>query len=637
MIATGHVIADQYSILDHLSEGGMATVFTARRLSDAKIVALKVLREQYASDDEFVERFQREARAVSELDHPHMVHVYDSGRDGPIHFIAMEYVEGNNLKELIRREGPISPQLAMEIAAQVCDALEFAHSHGIIHRDVKPQNILLTQDGQVKVTDFGIARAASAATITETGTVLGSVQYLSPEQARGSLVGRSADIYALGVVMYEMVTGRLPFDGESPIAIALKHLNQEPLRPRTVFPALPERVEGIIMRALAKSPTDRYRSAGEMRRDLIGETDLWRVPPARPLLEETPTAVMRGLPGVQDQEVPAERPRVAPGMLIALAVLVVILGGAWGTWRAFSDYLSVPEVSVPNFLGKPLSDADEIARAAHLTLEVSERVYSSTVPSGAVISQDQPPGKAVKQGRAIGVAISLGSEMVIVPDVQRRSLLEARLLIDQARLRIGELREAFDEEVKGGFILSQDPQPNARVEVGRTINLVVSKGPPRLEMPPLVGRSLNDARRILQDLGVTLQEVRTTPTTDVEPGIVVAQSPPPGTRMRARDPVIVTVTVRPGEESTPPPSPVVTAQPQQPTRPDEKVTRVQLVVPGGNPEQDVKIVVIDEAGVRTVYQESLAPGSRVSEVIRTHGYTIIQVYIQGRLVQEIRP
>src|SRR5574341_1376933 len=192
----------------------MATVYTARRIDDGSIVALKVLREQYASDAEFVERFQREAKAVSELVHPHMVRIYDSGLDGAVHYIAMEYVEGANLKEYIRREGGLAPERALQIAAQVCDALEFAHGHGIVHRDIKPQNVLLTTDGQVKVTDFGIARALSSATITQTGTVLGSVQYLSPEQARGGAVGRPADLYSLGVVLYEMVTGELPFDGE---------------------------------------------------------------------------------------------------------------------------------------------------------------------------------------------------------------------------------------------------------------------------------------------------------------------------------------------------------------------------------------------------------------------------------------
>jgi len=633
VIVSGHVIAQQYEILDRISEGGMATVYTARRIADGAIVALKVLREQYATDIEFVERFQREAKAISELVHPHMVRVYDSGRDGTVHYIAMEYVEGANLKEYIRREGRLSPDRAVQIAAQVCEALDFAHSHGIVHRDIKPQNILLTADGQVKVTDFGIARALSSATITQTGTVLGSVQYLSPEQARGTTVGRSADLYALGVVLYEMVTGQLPFDGESPIAIALSHVHKAPPAPSGLVPGLPERVEGIISRALMKSSSDRYRSAGEMRADLLGETDLWRVPPAHRLMEDTPLTMV--LPG---GAVEAEAKTAPQSFALTVGVvLVMVVGGLWGGWRVFTGYLAVPEVTVPNFVGQPLEAAQRAADSAQLTLQVSDQVYSSDAPLDTVVSQDQPAGKVVKRGRMINVAVSLGTEVVLVPDVERRTLLEARLLLEQARLRVGEQRETFDEQVKGGFVIEQDPQPGARVARNRAVNLVVSKGPQRLEMPNLVGRPLPDARRLLQDMGVTLSEVRNTAATDIEPGIVVEQSPRAGTRIGAADPVSVTVTVRPGEESAPPATALVTAQAQPAPSPDEKLTDVQLVVPAGEPNQEVKLVVVDEAGVRTVLRKVLSPGTRISQSIRSRGYTIIQVYIQGRLVQEVRP
>ncbi|OFX15732.1 MAG: hypothetical protein A2V59_06670 [Armatimonadetes bacterium RBG_19FT_COMBO_69_19] len=630
MIAAGSMVAGRYEILDRISEGGMATVFRARRLEDGEIVALKILREQFASDVEFITRFEREARAVSELIHPHMVRVYDSGADGNVHFIAMEYVEGENLKEYIRRHSRLEAPRALEIAAQVCDALEYAHAHGIVHRDIKPQNILLTREGRVKVTDFGIARAMSSATITQTGTVLGSVQYLSPEQARGAAVGPSTDIYSLGVVLFEMVTGTLPFEGDSPIATALAHVNQTPPPPRGLAPALPVRVEGIILFALAKSPSRRYRTPGEMRGDLRGETEVWsRVSPHTFMEQTSPTLVL--------PPPPASRRRPLPlGLTVALITLV-LLGGAWGGWRAFSSYLFVPEVEVPNFVGRPLPMAQRVAASSGLTLSVRERVYSTSVASDAVISQDQPPGKSVKRGRVISVVLSLGPEIVTVPDVQRRSLIEARLLIEQSRLGIGELREQYDEDVRGGFVIAQDPQPGARVERGRPLNLVISKGPQRVEMPPLVGRPLKDARRMLEELGITLSEVRTSPTTEFEPGFVVDQSPGAGTRIRPVDRVTVVVTVRPGEEGTPPPTPVVTAQPQQPQRADEKVTRVQLIVPGGESEQEVRIIVIDEQGMRTVFERRLRPGARVTEVIRTKGYTIIQVYLQNRLVQEIRP
>ncbi|MGH2424968.1 MAG: protein kinase domain-containing protein [bacterium] len=635
MITRGRVIAGEYEILGRISEGGMATVYQVRRASDGQVLALKVLREQYAADAEFVERFQREAKAVSELSHPHMVHVFASGEDDGIHFIAMEFVEGEDLKRLLRRERRLPWSRAAEIAAQVCEVLEYAHAHGIIHRDIKPQNILLTKDGEVKVADFGIARAMSSATITQTGTVLGSVQYLAPEQARGSPVGRTADVYALGVVLYEMVTGSLPFDEDSPIAIALKHMDQDPPRPSTYAPDLPPRAEGIILRALAKAPRYRYQSADQMRWDLLGKTDLWKeLPPPKRTKEDTPPTVLLW-PGATAE--PEERRLMVPGPVLALGLIALVIGGVWGGWRAFSSYIAVPEVDVPNFVGKTVQAAEQSASERKLTLRVTEEAFSTDVAAGLIISQDQPAGKAVKVGRVVNVAVSLGPEMVGVPDVQRRALIEARLIIDRARLQIGELREAFDEDVKGGFVISQNPQPGARLERGSPIHLVVSKGPQRIQMPLLVGRSLTEARRMLQELGVTLAAVKTVPTADVNPETIVDQSPSPGTRIRAQDAVTVTVTVRPGQETTPPPSPVVTAQPQRPPSPEEKLTRVQLVVPGGDQDQEVKIVVIDERGVQTVFQKTLAPGDRVDERIRSRGFTIIQVFIQNKLVQEIRP
>src|SRR5256712_2998638 len=524
----GRILGGNYEVMGALGEGGMATVYRGRRVSDGRPVAIKVLREQYAHDRGFVARFEREAQAVARLSHPHMVQVLDSGRDGDVHFIVMEYVEGEDLKTLLRREHILPEKRAREIGAQVCEVLAYAHAQGIVHRDIKPQNILLTVDGEVKVTDFGIARALASAAITETGTVLGSVQYLSPEQARGTTVGRSADLYALGVVLYEMVTGQLPFDGESPIAIALSHVHKAPPAPSGLVPGLPERVEGIISRALMKSSSDRYRSAGEMRADLLGETDLWRVPPAHRLMEDTPLTMV--LPG---GAVEAGAKAAPQSFAVTVGVvLVMVVGGLWGGWRVFTGYLPVPEGTLPHFVGPPPEAAQRAADSAQLTLQVSDQVYSSDAPLDTVVSQDQPAGKAVKRGRMINVAVSLGTEVVLVPDVERRTLLEARLLLEQARLRVGEQRETFDEQVKGGFVIEQDPQPGARVERNRAVNLVVR---------------------------------------------------------------------------------------------------------AGEPNQEVKLVVVDEAGVRTVLRRVLSPGTRISQSIRSRGYTIIQVYIQGRLVQEVRP
>ena len=665
-LGPGAVLAGRYEILERIADGGTSTVYRARRASDGAVVALKILRDQYARDREFVERFTREARAAETLAHPHVVQVLESGRDGDVYFIAMEYVEGVDLKEHLRRMGRLEPADAERITQAVCEALDYAHGQGIVHRDVKPQNILLAADGTVKVADFGIARALSAVTITQTGTVLGSVQYLSPEQARGAGVGRTSDIYALGVVLYEMLTGRLPFEGDSPIAIALKHLHDAPPSPRAVEPSVPRRLEGIILKAMAKRSDDRYRSAREMASDLAGTTDQW----TEVLSDDDSTTRMFQVPGAASGSL--RRRRIA--RLAAAGGLAVAIG-LWTGWQVVSAYLNVPEVEMPRLVGRTMPQASEIVRQAGLVLDVSERAYSPTIAPDVILSQDQPPGKRVKQGRRIGVVVSLGPQLVAVPDVAQRTLQEAQLALDSARLRLGRLQEGYDDIVKAGSVLRQDPPAGSQVSIDSAVTLTISRGPAQVEMPSLIGRPLAEARKLLDERGLIITHVRTVASSEVEPGVVMEQTPAPATKFRpGQTPITITVSARPGEESAPPSAPVITAEPQpvetprgeptpratsrpsppaprgepgtpaaqptsRPTAPPGAVrrTRVQVVVPEGPASQEVRIVVIDESGVRTIYKAPHAPGDRVDQSVRTQGYTIIQVYIDNRLAQEVRP
>jgi eukaryotic-like serine/threonine-protein kinase len=639
----GRTLLGEYEIAGPLGEGGMATVYRGRRRSDGRSVAIKVLREQYAHDREFVARFEREAQALVQLSHPRMVQVFDYGRDGDVHFIVMEYIEGEDLKKQLQRVGALDEARARTIGAEVCEALAYAHAHGIVHRDIKPQNILLTADGRVKVTDFGIARALAAAGITETGTVLGSVQYLSPEQARGLGVGQSSDLYSLGVVLFEAVAGRLPFDGDTPIAIALKHIHEPvPVPQRDNGTPVSAETKQIIMKALAKNPRHRYRSAEELREDLIGAAAHWRDKWDARVAGTADTTTAIG--GVGDTRVAKVRRRQATpwlaGPLIAAAVglLVLIFAGMLG-WQSLSGYLNVPEVTVPDFVGKSLADAQGRARRDHLNVQVVQQSYSRTVPAGFVLAQDQPSGKPVKIGRLIGLTTSLGPELVRVPDVRRRSLLDARFMIEQARLTVGEIREAYDAAVPAGIILSQDPAPGASLERGTAVYLRVSKGPETLILPDLVGRPLDDARRMLDSLGVALRQVTQVPRVGIPPGQVVEMSPPAGTQIRHGDAVTVAISASPGG-AAPPSQPIVTGTPPAPVTPSDpnrKRAKVQLVVPEGAAKQFVKIVVIDAHGVRTVYEKPHAPGEVISTTVDGSGYTIVQVYIDNRLIQEIRP
>ena len=638
----GRTLGGRYEVLGPLSEGGMALVYRGRRLEDGRAVAIKVLRDQYAHNAEFVARFEREAQAVARLSHPHMVQIFDSGRDGDIHFIVMEFVDGEDLKTFLRRTGPLDEQRAREIGAQVCEVLDYAHSNGIVHRDIKPQNILMSPDGQVKVTDFGIARALASTTITETGTVLGSVQYLSPEQARGLGVGRSADLYSLGVVLYEATTGALPFDGETPIAIALRHMHEPPPLPRRNGAPLSEGMEGIILKALAKDARDRYRSAAEMRGDLVGETTHWR---ERAAAVDEDTAVIRRR--AAGEEAPRRRFR-PPAALVPYtpflagggALLVIFVGITVG-WQALHAYLNVPEVTVPEFVGRTIADAQTLARQDQLSVQVVQQNYSPTVPAGLVLAQDPPPGRTVKINRVVGLTTSLGAEMVAVPDLRRRSLEQARFSIEQARMIVGEIRETYDQTVPSGFILSQDPAPGAQVETGTAVNLTISKGQQTLVLPDLVGRSLNDARRTLQDLGVTLRSVRQVPRNDVPAGQVVGMVPPAGTLIQHGDAVSVSIAVRQSSGgNTAPPQPIVTATPQAlppSAAPGQRQVRIRLIMPQGPFHQSVRIVVIDQQGVHVAYEGIHSPGENLDRDVMGNGYTIIQVYIEGRLIQEIRP
>lgn len=634
----GRVLDGKYEVVGPLGEGGMAMVYRGRRLADDRQVAIKVLREQYAHDTAFVARFEREAQAVARLSHPHMVQVFDYGRDEDVHFIVMEFVEGEDLKTLLRRvDGVLPEDRAKEIGAQVCEALAYAHAQGIVHRDIKPQNILLSRDGQVKVTDFGIARALASAAITETGTVLGSVQYLSPEQARGLGVGQSSDLYSLGVVLFEVVAGRLPFDGDSPITIALKHIHEPPPIPRRDDQAVSLEMEHIILKALAKDPLDRYQSAEQMRGDLTGETTHWREAPS-PGVDDT--AIVRGGLRVGGRVRGQGTPWVlGPAVAAVVGLLVLGFAGMFG-WQALSAYMNVPEVPVPDFVGKSLADAQSRARHDHVNIQVLQQNYSRTVPSGFVLGQDQPAGKPVKIDRVIGLTTSLGPEMVRVPDVRRRPLLDARFMIEQARLVVGEVREAYDSGVAPGVILSQDPAPGASLERGTAVYLRVSKGPERLILPDLVGRPLDDARRMLDELGVTLRRVTQVSRTGVPPGQVVDMSPPAGTQIHHGDAVTVSIAAPLGGGGTPPPQPIVTGTPPAPVTPSDpnrKRARITLVVPGGAPKQTVKIVVIDSQGVHTLYEKAHAPGETVNAQVNGSGYTIVQVYLDNRLIQEVRP
>jgi tRNA A-37 threonylcarbamoyl transferase component Bud32 len=420
------VLGDRYTLLEVLGDGGMARVYLARDNVLDREVALKVLRDQHALDEALVERFRREARNAAALNHPNIVQVYDQGRDDDgTYYIAMEYVPGGTLKDRMAREGPLAPREAAGVASRVAVALEVAHGRGIVHRDIKPQNVLLGTSGEAKVADFGIARAASSKTMTETNLILGTAAYMSPEQVRGEPVGPASDLYSLGVVLYEMLTGRLPYEADDPIATAMKHINDPPPNPREVNPAIPEDMDALVVKLLAKRPEDRYGSAAELVEDLrrvrdglpplaVGLVDrsTARLPRDTGRTRTTPSAVAPGRGSRLPASLGARRRALLP--VLALFLGVALLGGlAWALTRNPSEQGTPGAggaglVQVPDVVGMSRFEATKHLAGAGLEPGSQDEAPSDEFAEGAVIEQDPGAGTQVERGTTVDLVVSTG-------------------------------------------------------------------------------------------------------------------------------------------------------------------------------------------------------------------------------------
>ncbi len=565
----------------------MSVVYRARDNYLGRLVSIKVLRQQFTADPAFLERFRREARAVAALSHPNVVSLYDVGQQGDCHYLVMEYVEGETLREKIQREGHLPPEEAVRIGVQVLAALGHAHARRVVHRDVKPHNILLTHEGLVKVTDFGIAQAAGWSTLVHTGTVIGSAHYFSPEQARGQPVDARSDLYSFGVVLYEMLAGRVPFDGENPVAVAVKHVQEEPTPLRALNPRVPAELEAAVARALAKDPARRFTSAGQFTQALL------RGQPMSGTRWQEDTIVLRERAGVRpsagpDPANPGAGPAVSAGdgplggsaaasasagdgppggagaasasggaadppekdgeasagrrwIFVGLTALLLALGAAgWGgyaVWRWFQ----VPVVKVPDVRRLSLTEASRTLRDRGLTSEVVAERQSNDLPANFVLDQDPPAGEEVKAGRTVSLVVSKGPELVTVPDVRGRHRQEAANLLENAGLGV-DVSERYDETVAQGYVIEQQPGRGTRVAGGSRVYLVVSKGPPPppFPMPDLVGSSVEDARRTLDQARLRVGRVTST-LSGFPAGLVAEQSPAAGLRVREGEAVDLVV------------------------------------------------------------------------------------------------
>ncbi|MGI6097651.1 MAG: Stk1 family PASTA domain-containing Ser/Thr kinase [Dethiobacteria bacterium] len=538
----GKLLDGRYKVLAKIGQGGMAKVYKGLDTLLNRYVSIKVLREQLTEDQEFVRRFRREAQAAASLSHPHIVNIYDVGQESDIYYIVMEYIDGQTLKSYLSERGRLPVSEAVEITRQICEALVHAHQHNVIHRDIKPPNILITRNGCVKVTDFGIARAASSATVTYGNSILGTVHYFSPEQARGSHVGEQSDIYSLGIVLYEMLTGRVPFSGESPISIALKHLQDDIISPSQIVD-LPEPVERIVMKAVQKSPEERYSNAKELLEDLVSwqnEGVVRAVVNSSGSSDEIPTMEMRPVRGGKEK---IKRKKGKPAwnkIVILVLIFIVFIGLLTAAVHAFRDFMDVPEVEVPLVEGKSLKEAEIALAEAELEYEIVSEVYDEQVPAGHVVSQNPEGGKTVRQGRVVELTLSIGPELIPVPDLVNRPRLEASLILEDAGFEYV-FHEEYSDTVPAGFVIRQDPGKDFKLIKGETIEVFISKGSEPFRINNFVGKNLDDVREWLKLYNLEVRYIDREYSQEYPEGVVIDQYPQPNEMVQAGDPVDLTV------------------------------------------------------------------------------------------------
>ena len=566
----GKLLGNRYLIVEKIGEGGMALVYKARCQLLNRYVAVKILRPEFTADEEFVQKFKRESLAVASLSHSNIVGVYDVGEDDGIYYIVMEYVNGMTLKEYIRNNGSLDYREALNIAAQIATALDHAHKNGVVHRDIKSHNILLTEDMTVKVTDFGIARAATSGTMTNTGRVIGSVHYFSPEQARGGFTDHRTDIYSLGVVLYEMLTGKLPYDADSPISIALKHIQDSFVEPSVINHKIPKSVNSIVVKSMEKDMTKRYQSAREMLDDI----NKVLVNPAVSIVNEEVDESTRVIPMEEIDEALGQNKRKASGsnknkrnktiiVLITLATLI-LFGIIMGV--EYSKYYGNKNVKVPDIEGMNVDDARELLEKDGLVLDVAARVKNEA-PEGQILQMfSNEPGDMVKKGTKIKVQVSAGVEKTQVPDLLGKSLEDAKKLLSDANLEMGLRSTKNSDTVESGLIMEQSLNKGEDVEPGTSVNIVISMGPltKLTTVPVLVGETLQEAQKKLRDNGL-ITEITYGYNSKYVDGVVINQGVAAGTQIVEGQTVSIVVnkveqpTVSPTEEPTSTPS--VTEEP----------------------------------------------------------------------------
>ena len=520
------VLAGRYELFERIGEGGMSVVYKAKDKLLNRFVAIKILKPQFINDSKFIDSFRRESQAAASLSHPNIVNIYDVGREGNIHYIVMELIEGKTLSDYIKEQGAMSYPKVIALSKQIAAALSFAHKNHIIHRDVKPHNIMITPNGTAKITDFGIAKAVNAATIVDnTDGIIGSVHYFSPEQARGGYVDEKSDIYSLGIVMYEMLTGQVPFDGDNPVNIALMHINGEMIPPSKLVDGVPPALEHIIMKCTDKYPINRYASADELI-EALNNLEFGGSVVGDSVLMGGATGTMNNAAGNgpiaetdyddgedYDDEDEDDKNGKKKGMDKKKKRLIIIIAAAAaaivaGLAIAFAlGAFGGEEIETPDFRNMTLQEAREAAKEYDLNIREGDQVISEDVEKGLIVSQDPEAGSTIKTGSTVTVNISNGLGDGSVPDLRGKQQDELSDYLEAAGFTLGTVTTEASEEEEG-TVISQDPEPGSTAEKGSAINVVVSDGSlAKAIVPYLVGQSLSDAQAALLNAGLTVGSI----------------------------------------------------------------------------------------------------------------------------------
>lgn len=634
---TGHTLANRYQILEEVGTGGMAVVYKARDILLDRIVAVKILHAEYGNDHEFVTRFRQEAQAAAKLSHPNIVNIYDVGKDGDIHYIVMEFVRGETLKEYIEKHGHLPINTSIQIAFDIGEALESAHHNGLVHCDIKPHNILVTETGRIKVADFGIARAInSSATMKEDKKILGSVHYFSPEQASGNTLDERTDIYSLGVVMYEMMTGVVPFEGDTPLSIALQHVQDAIPLPTKYNRRIPRLVERCILKAMAKNPDDRFQSVEELMSELrLSQGFVNSNKGAMPIIKKgfegtvklppVPEKNTRGEGNIFNRFLDSVSRHSKKSIIIAMGS-VFIIAFLWAFF-SFGNFWSTQDITVPDVTGKQMEIAQTMLTDKHLSVSIKE-VDSSEVPVGEVITQTPIGGSVVKANRTIYLTVSRGNhgDTVLVPDLRGLTLDEATRKLKEIGLSVGTVTYA-DADRDDGKILQQTPSSPDKVAQNTTIDVVVSrvkvKEAASVNVPDTRGMSLDTAMQTLNNAGISIGTVG-----NLNSNLPNAQATVTGQSLRKGGRTADLYVTYPQTADT------SSADVSKEGTGAMRSGKVNIHVPNGSSNPHVQIVLTDDNGSRTVYDKVQAGGDTVVKNVSGVGRTHVKVFINNTLVQD---